>query len=572
MANRIQIRRGSGTPTSNNLLQYELGWDTTNKKLYIKSGSGTASSDYTQISPNGLYLPLSGGGTVNGTVSFTNTITGNISGYASYATNVRITNTTPTSGTSYYLTFTAGTAANTNYALRGNALVRIWIAADGASSYLSLGNSSHAGGITLYSSSGKYLDLVTSAMADSNKTITFPNATGTVALTSDLSSYVLKAGDTMTNNLTISKTGSPTLNLKNTTMDTKAASISTEQYNCLYFKDKNDYINAFVQGSQYTNGDTVVVLATRRRNTANNNNVQSSLTLRIAASGTETVTVSSPAAWRSAIAAVDKAGDTMTGVLRLHDASGVYSEGSPIFYWLSGSTSSYQKQGAIFTNASTVNSKKVCERLYFREYSYNSSTGAAIEQWDQYRLPVVAADKTRADTYEILTSKSAVTIAQGGTGATTAANAIKALLNGVATSVGAVVTNDTYFIRQKDSNYSYVSAQDIATYMINQVNIQNNVLNKTANYTLTAADSGKFIVVNSSSDLTITIPTNASSSIPIGAEYTIMRQGSGKVTINSSSITAVCSTTSRNLGTKRTTLLKKIATDTWYIDGDHLSS
>ena len=109
-------------------------------------------------------------------------------------------------------------------------------------------------------------------------------------------------------------------------------------------------------------------------------------------------------------------------------------------------------------------------------------------------------------------------------------------------------------------------------YMINQVNIQDNVLDKTANYTLAAADSGKFIVVNSSSDLTITIPTNASSSIPRGAEYTIMRQGSGKVTINSSSITAVCSTTSRNLGTKRTTLLKKIATDTWYIDGEHLSS
>lgn len=127
--------------------------------------------------------------------------------------------------------------------------------------------------------------------------------------------YVLKAGDTMTDNLTISKTSSPTLVLKNTTMDTKAASISAAQYNSLYFEDKNNYINAFVQGFQATDGHTEVHLAARRRNTANDNNVQNLLKLLIAADGTQTVSVSSPAAWRSAIAAVNKAGDTMTGHL-----------------------------------------------------------------------------------------------------------------------------------------------------------------------------------------------------------------------------------------------------------------
>lgn len=39
MANRLQIRRGSSIPTTSNLLSYELGWDTTNKILYINSDS-----------------------------------------------------------------------------------------------------------------------------------------------------------------------------------------------------------------------------------------------------------------------------------------------------------------------------------------------------------------------------------------------------------------------------------------------------------------------------------------------------------------------------------------------------
>lgn len=57
MANRIQIRRGSGNPGSN-LLSYELGWDTTNKALYINDG-GT---------PKIAALPLTGG-TLSGSIT-----------------------------------------------------------------------------------------------------------------------------------------------------------------------------------------------------------------------------------------------------------------------------------------------------------------------------------------------------------------------------------------------------------------------------------------------------------------------------------------------------------------------
>ena len=56
--------------------------------------------------------------------------------------------------------------------------------------------------------------------------------------------------------------------------------------------------------------------------------------------------------------------------------------------------------------------------FYFVHYSYKTGTYNRVEHWDRYRLPAVAADKTTDDTYLILTTKSPVTVAQGGTGKT----------------------------------------------------------------------------------------------------------------------------------------------------------
>lgn len=76
MANRIQIRRGSGAPTvtndnSSKLLPYELGWDQTNNALYINS-NGTRE----KVGGRGLFLPLTGG-TLSGTLHFKNITTSN---------------------------------------------------------------------------------------------------------------------------------------------------------------------------------------------------------------------------------------------------------------------------------------------------------------------------------------------------------------------------------------------------------------------------------------------------------------------------------------------------------------
>lgn len=526
MANRIQIRRGSGTPTSNNLLQYELGWDTTNKKLYIKSGSGTASSDYTQISPNGLYLPLSGG-TMTGALKLSNA-----SGI--YTEGGPIFYWFSGSASSYQkqgAIFTTASTVNSKKVCE-----RFY--------FREYSYNSSTGAAT--ENWDQYRLPVVAA--DKTSANTYEILTSKSAVTIAQGGTSATTAGAAANNLLL---GLPTW----------TANPNDDTY---FIRRDTSGGDAFGQVKastlyNYIAGKTTVSNTWTAGTTAGP-------TIKTTVNGVAGTAVAIPSASASASGIVTTGAQTFAGIKTFTNPETINTTGN-------GAAVNFK-----FSNAATANEtygqnwisyENTSGRFNWREWSGSSS--GRTSYYEQYQLPACNASRTSNATYEILTSKNAVTIAQGGTGATTAANAIKALLNGVAAGTG-VVTNDTHFIRKKDSNYSTVSAYDIATYMINQVNIQDNVLDKTANYTLTAADSGKFIVVNSSSDLTITIPTNASSSIPRGAEYTIMRQGSGKVTINSSSITAVCSTTSRNLGTKRTTLLKKIATDTWYIDGEHLSS
>jgi hypothetical protein len=49
--------------------------------------------------------------------------------------------------------------------------------------------------------------------------------------------------------------------------------------------------------------------------------------------------------------------------------------------------------------------------FYFTEYSYTDGTYNRVEYYDRFYLPAVAAGKTTNDTYKILTSKDAITVA-----------------------------------------------------------------------------------------------------------------------------------------------------------------
>jgi hypothetical protein len=64
------------------------------------------------------------------------------------------------------------------------------------------------------------------------------------------------------------------------------------------------------------------------------------------------------------------------------------------------------------------------------------------------------------------------------------------------------------------------------------VSKQLTILPKTANFTLELDDAGKMITLGASSNITLTIPANASTNIPIGYQYHMIELGTGRTTIS----------------------------------------
>ena len=88
------------------------------------------------------------------------------------------------------------------------------------------------------------------------------------------------------------------------------------------------------------------------------------------------------------------------------------------FYQSSGSNVGYIRYDS--GNATNVTTG----RFRFQQYSGNATaTTSASEYYESFSLPTTAQGLTASADYVILTSKTAVTVAQGGTGATTAADA-----------------------------------------------------------------------------------------------------------------------------------------------------
>ena len=134
--------------------------------------------------------------------------------------------------------------------------------------------------------------------------------------------------------------------------------------------------------------------------------------------------------------AVKKSGDTMTGQLIMGNHSGVKGDTwtSIAFYDSDGNS----RGNMMISDANTwhVNVKE---------------TGATYA--DRYLLPTPTANKTEDSWYDILTTKAAVTVAQGGTGATTAADAL-ANLGGVNksgdTMTGSLTVGNTLILKSNN--------------------------------------------------------------------------------------------------------------------------
>ena len=175
----------------------------------------------------------------------------------------------------------------------------------------------------------------------------------------------------------------------------------------------------------YTSGEQGFQLFTER------NSVTNSLSLLLKSDGTRSVSVSDASVWRTALglgsaatqastafaaaghnhdsAYLKLSGGTLTGELKVNADISRRGSGYTFFAKLTDTSDKFRAGLA----ATTEN------RLYFREAK---TTGASYH--DVYYLPVPENSSTTADAvYYILTSKSAVTVAQGGTGATSALNA-----------------------------------------------------------------------------------------------------------------------------------------------------
>lgn len=173
MANRLQIRHGSTSPTSSDLLSYELGWD--GNDLYINN-NGTIKNVAEHIASG--YLPLTGG-----------TLTGNLNmGTTSMVNGAKIV----------------------WYSKHNN---------DSTSRQIWAGYANDANTFYLYDSTNQS-GIIQSTAAGS--TAFYGNATSATKATQDgngdtiSSTYLKLSGGTMSGNLTITKAGEVNIYANNT--------------------------------------------------------------------------------------------------------------------------------------------------------------------------------------------------------------------------------------------------------------------------------------------------------------------------------------------------------------------
>lgn len=94
--------------------------------------------------------------------------------------------------------------------------------------------------------------------------------------------------------------------------------------------------------------------------------------------------------------------------------------------------------------------------------------------------------------------------------------------------------------------------------------------NKTANHTLTLSDPGKTVVIDSASNLTVTVPPNSDVPFAIGHRLDVIRYGTGSVTFVQGAGVTINSKNSNKVIAARYSgaTLIKYDTNTWILIGD----
>lgn len=346
MANRIKIRRGSGIPSTSSLLSYELGWDTSNKVLYINNNSSIVpiADGFLKI----LGTSLASGDNVNDVgyglfYSASSARSSELTGGVPYTENGFRFFSFKNYSTSYNFQIATGTNS-IKVRFKNDSTWRDWETIC-YNSYVNNYALPLAGGtmndevrinfpITRKKDGGGGWAYTPIILKDNTSTDFFHIGVYGSANTFNYgfigsngydstenfriySNGSIRAnGGTLTENLYVTKS-SPYLFLKNTSMNTKASSLNDNIYTTMGFLDNNGYYGAYLQNGQDTDGVVSLTICARHRNSSDDGNLQNYFTLKIAPDGTKSVTFSNPTAWREGLGVVNKSGDTMTGSLKI---------------------------------------------------------------------------------------------------------------------------------------------------------------------------------------------------------------------------------------------------------------
>ena len=258
----------------------------------------------------------------------------------------------------------------------------------------------------------------------------------------ELAAYVLKNGDTMTGNLNVSTIQSPTIKLiptyNNTTNQTV---IEGSELGASRFAAMED-----------ANGNNKRVLEVNTA--AKEQNIENALKLHSYVNGVDSayqvyhsgmlIPVANGGTGVNAVADIragkDGNGNTISSyyvsLSGAQDITGAKnfngliqiknSSAQPVLDF--GTSAANTGKITYIGNTNAAASVLNTGRFNFRQYSFNSLSPAAspLATYEDYQLPTVSEDRATNATYDILTTKTAVSIAQGGTGAD---NAVSALNN-----------------------------------------------------------------------------------------------------------------------------------------------
>jgi hypothetical protein len=186
-----------------------------------------------------------------------------------------------------------------------------------------------------------------------------------------------------------------------------------------------------------------------------------------------------------------------------------------------------------------------------------SANGATISPTELSYLDTVSSNiQTQLNAKE--PTITTLSVAKGGTGATTAGAALTAL--------GAAASGANTDITALDQDVTITATGTIATDTIGYRGLPQN--SKTASYTLALADMGKMINTTTGG---VVIPANGSVAFPIGATVIIYNNSASNQTISITTDTiylaGTATTGSRTLAQRGLASCVKVASTTWVVSG-----